>query len=101
MLVETINEIREAGGDPRTLRLSGQEVNLTTAAIARMNLFLHDIEDFKILRGDTLGEPRFRDPHGELQRFDIVIANPPFSLSPWGREVWADDPYSRARFGVP
>ena len=59
MLVETINEVREAGGDSRTLRLYGQEVNLTTAAIARMNLFLHDLEDFRIVRGDTLRDPRF------------------------------------------
>lgn len=54
MLVETINSVRAQGGDTRTLRLYGQEVNLTTAAIARMNLFLHVIEGFKILRGDTL-----------------------------------------------
>lgn len=57
MLVETINTVREHGGDTRTLRLSGQEVNLTTSAIARMNLFLHEIEDFKIVRSDTLRSP--------------------------------------------
>jgi type I restriction enzyme M protein len=101
MLVEMVNEVREAEGDPRTLRLSGQEVSLTTAAIARMNLFLHDIEDFQILRGDTLREPKFRTPQGGLEQFDMVIANPPFSLSPWGREHWADDPYGRSNFGVP
>ena len=101
MLVEMVNEVREAGGDPRTLRLSGQEVSLTTAAIARMNLFLHDIEDFRILRGDTLREPRFRRPEGGLDQFDMVIANPPFSLNPWGREIWADDPFGRSRFGMP
>ena len=66
MLVETINAVREHGGDPRTLRLYGQEVNLTTAAIARMNLFLHDIEDFEIVRGDTLRDPKFRDARGSL-----------------------------------
>jgi type I restriction enzyme M protein len=101
MLVEMGNEVREAGGDARTLRLSGQEVSLTTAAIARMNLFLHDIEDFRILREDTLRHPSFRTPVGGLQQFDMVIANPPFSLRAWGRDVWADDPYGRSRFGVP
>ncbi|MCC6222250.1 MAG: SAM-dependent DNA methyltransferase [Thermoleophilia bacterium] len=101
MLVEMVNVVREHGGDPRTLGLSGQEVSLTTAAIARMNLFLHDIEDFTIRRGDTLREPRFRTPAGALEQFDIVIANPPFSLNPWGRDTWADDPYGRSRFGVP
>ncbi len=99
MLVETIGEVRENGGDTRTLRLYGQEVNLTTAAIARMNLFLHDIEDFQVLRGDTLRDPKFRDPDGAISHFDVVIANPPFSLKNWGADTWAAD--SRAFCGVP
>lgn len=101
MLVEMANVIREHGGDARTLKLSGQEVSLTTAAIARMNLFLHDIEDFRIRRGDTLRDPKFKTAAGELERFDILIANPPFSLNPWGQEGWASDPYGRSRYGVP
>lgn len=100
MLVETINEVREAGGDTRTLRLYGQEVNLTTAAIARMNLFLHDLEDFRIVRGDTLRDPRFVERSG-LRTFDVVVANPPFSLKNWGADTWASDPYGRAFCGVP
>lgn len=100
MLVETINEVREAGGDTRTLRLYGQEVNLTTAAIARMNLFLHDLEDFRIVRGDTLRDPRFLSRSG-LRTFDVVVANPPFSLKNWGAETWVNDPYGRAFCGVP
>ena len=100
MLVETINEVRESGGDTRTLRLYGQEVNLTTAAIARMNLFLHDLEDFRIVRGDTLRDPRFLERSG-LRKFDVVVANPPFSLKNWGADTWADDPYGRAFCGVP
>lgn len=99
ILVETINEVREAGGDTRTLRLYGQEVNLTTAAIARMNLYLHDLEDFEVLRGDTLRNPRFTNPDGSLRQFDVIIANPPFSLKNWGAEDWAADP--RAYCGVP
>lgn len=101
MLVEMANVVRERGGDARTLKLAGQEVQLTTAAIARMNLFLHDIEDFRIRRGDTLRGPKFLTPGGELERFDMVIANPPFSLNPWGHETWAHDPYGRSRYGVP
>lgn len=101
MLVELVNHVRENGGDPRTLKLSGQEISLTTAAIARMNLYIHDIEDFRILRGDTLREPRFRDANGALQHFDLVIANPPFSLTPWGHETWPDDPFKRSRWGQP
>ena len=100
MLVETINEVRESGGDTRTLRLYGQEINLTTAAIARMNLFLHDLEDFRIVRGDTLRDPRFLLRSG-LRLFDVVVANPPFSLKNWGADTWAGDPYGRAFCGVP
>ena len=99
MLVETIDEVRERGSDPRTLKLFGEEVNLTTAAIARMNLFLHEIEDFSILRGDTLRDPLFRTLTGDLQRFDVVVANPPFSLANWGADRWVGD--VRAFAGVP
>jgi len=74
-----------------------------------MNLFLHDIEDFRIRRGDTLRDPKFKTRDGQLERFDMVIANPPFSLSPWGLEPdassnwpgWPTDPYGRSRYGVP
>jgi type I restriction enzyme M protein len=64
-----------------------------------MNLFLHDIEDFKIARGDTLRSPALRQPDGQLSTFDVVVANPPFSLSNWGSETWAADP--RSESGVP
>ena len=74
MLVESVNQVRTHGQDPRTLRLYGQEVQATTAAIARMNLYLHDIETFAIKRGDTLREPKFR-PSGSLTCFDLVVAN--------------------------
>lgn len=101
MLVEAVNEVRATGGDSRTMRLYGQEVNLTTAAIARMNLYMHDIEDFQIKRGDTLREPKFLNKKGQLEQFDVVIANPPFSLKNWGAERWINDPYLRPVFGTP
>lgn len=85
MLVATINQLRESGKDHRTLRAYGQEINLTTASIARMNLFLHEIEDFDIKRGDTLRAPAFKDTSGAVRQFDTVIANPPFSLANWER----------------
>jgi len=99
MLVETINTVRSRGGDTRTLRLYGQEVNLTTAAIARMNMYLHEIEDFKIVRGDTLRSPGLRKPDGTISQFDVVVANPPFSLSNWGADLWAAD--ARSFCGIP
>jgi len=104
MLLAAVEHVRESGGDPRTFfgKLHGQEKNLTTAAVARMNLFLHGIEDFVIERGDTLRNPTFTDPStGGLGTFDVVIANPPFSLEQWGRELWEADPWGRAFAGIP
>ncbi|MES2178232.1 MAG: class I SAM-dependent DNA methyltransferase [Gemmatimonadota bacterium] len=104
MLLAAVAHCREGGGDPRTFfgKLHGQEKNLTTAAVARMNLFLHGIEDFVIERGDTLRNPVFTDPStGGLATFDVVIANPPFSLAQWGRELWESDPWGRAFAGIP
>lgn len=95
MLLEAIHHVRERNEDDRTLwgKLFGQEKNLTTSAIARMNLFLHGAADFQIVRGDTLRQPAFFSGDN-LATFDCVIANPPFSLEKWGEEVWASDPYS-------
>jgi type I restriction enzyme M protein len=104
MLLAAVAHIRDRGGDPRTFfgRLYGQEKNLTTAAVARMNLFLHGIEDFVVERGDTLRSPIFTDPAtGGLATFDVVVANPPFSLEQWGRDVWENDPWGRGFAGLP
>jgi len=100
MLLECVDHIKENGGDYRTLKLCGQEKNLTSSSIARMNMFLHGMEDFKIVREDTLRNPAFFDSDG-LQKFDCVIANPPFSLKDWGAENWIADPYGRNIAGVP
>ena len=100
MLLECIDYLKHNNVDHRTLKLFGQEKNLTSSSIARMNLFLHDVEDFKIHRGDTLKDPAFFEADG-LKTFDCVIANPPFSLKDWGAEKWANDPYGRNIAGVP
>jgi len=100
MLLECVNHLKENKEDYRTLKLYGQEMNLTSSSIARMNMFLHGIEDFEIFRGDTLRNPAFFEADG-LQTFDCVIANPPFSLKEWGAENWANDPYDRNIAGVP
>jgi type I restriction enzyme M protein len=100
MLMECVNHLREEKKDYRTLKMYGQEKNLTTSTIARMNMFLHGIEDFEIVRGDTLRLPAFTE-NDELKQFDCVIANPPFSLKEWGAEQWVNDPYGRNIAGVP
>lgn len=99
MLLETIHHVKESGGDPRLLKIKGQEKNLTTEAIARMNLFLHGQEDFDIVRGDTLRTPKFLE-NDQLETFDCVIANPPFSLKEWGYDLWTSDPYGRKQYGL-
>ena len=103
MLLGAVAHVRDRGGDPRTFygKLYGQEKNLTTSSVARMNLLLHGLEDFSVERGDTLRSPVFTDPGGGLATFDCVIANPPFSLQQWGREIWENDPWGRAFAGLP
>lgn len=102
MLLEAVNHVREAGGRVEMLRgkLYGQEKNLTTESIARINLLLHGMEDAQIARGDTLRQPAFYTGD-RLQQFDCVIANPPFSLEKWGDEVWENDPFGRNFAGLP
>ncbi len=104
MLLAAVAHVQDRGGDPRTFfgRLYGQEKNVTTASVARMNLLLHGIDDFAIAQGDTLRQPAFVDPAtGGLASFDCVVANPPFSLEQWGREIWESDPWGRAFAGIP
>jgi len=102
MLLEAIHHVKENHGDDRKLwgKLWAQEKNLTTSAIARMNLFLHGASDFQVTRGDTLRSPAFFSGD-DLSTFDCVIANPPFSLENWGEEVWSSDPYGRNFAGMP
>jgi len=101
MLIEAANEVISSGGSVAQMRFYGQEINQTSAAIGRMNLFIHDVEDAQILRGDTLRDPKFVDSAGKLDQFDLVVANPPFSLKDWGADTWATDPHRRAVGGVP
>jgi type I restriction enzyme M protein len=104
MLLGAIEHVQRAGGDARTFfgKIYGQDKNLTTSSIARMNLVLHGIDDFQIVRADTLRNPAFTDSTtGGLATFDCVIANPPFSLKEWGRDLWEADPWGRAEFGLP
>lgn len=102
MLLEALHYVKAHGGDEHLMlgKLFGQEKNLTTSSIARMNLFLHGAEDFHIERGDTLRQPAFYSGDS-LAVFDCVIANPPFSLQKWGEEVWQNDPYGRNFAGLP
>lgn len=101
MLISTAAEVKRQGKEWRNLRLYGQELNYGTSAIARMNLFLHGVTDGHIAHGDTLSRPGFHDAKGRLQTFDVVLANPPYSIKTWNREAFANDPYGRNTWGVP
>lgn len=101
MLIEAATEVKQSGGSVQRMRFYGQEVNQTSAAIGRMNLFIHEVEDAQIRRDDTLQKPKFIDSNGKLDQFDVVVANPPFSLKDWGADKWATDPHKRAIGGVP
>ena len=100
MLIECAHYVERKGGDPRNLTLHGQEKNLGTWAICKMNMLLHGLPDARIEKGDTIRDPKLVD-EGELLLYDRVIANPPFSLDEWGREVAESDGYGRLRFGLP
>ena len=100
MLLECAHHIERQGRNPRNLTLHGQEKNLGTWAICKMNMLLHGLPDARIEKGDTIRGPKLVD-EGELLLYDRVIANPPFSLDEWGRDVAENDGYGRFRFGVP
>lgn len=100
MLLSCIAHLRRQDKEWRNVRLYGQERNLMTSAIARMNCFLHGIEDFQIVRGDTLSEPKFVQSD-RLMRFDVILANPPYSIKQWDREAFASDPWGRNVYGTP
>ena len=100
MLISALAEVRRTGGDARTLRLYGQEIIGTTASIARMNLVLHGVEDFRIAVGNALSEPAFIE-RDRLMTFDVVLANPPYSIKTWNRDAWLDDPWGRNILGTP
>ncbi|GAB3073372.1 type I restriction-modification system subunit M [Micromonospora schwarzwaldensis] len=100
MLISTAAELRRQGKEWRNLRLYGQELNYGTSAIARMNLFLHGIVDGDIAHGDTLTKPAFLDGD-RLRTFDVVLANPPYSIKAWNRTAFTNDPYGRNMWGVP
>lgn len=100
MLISCIAHLKENGQEWRNIQAYGQEINQLTCAIGRMNLFLHGVEDFHIVNDDTLKNPAFIE-HGQLQQFDIVLANPPYSIKQWDRGAFENDKYGRNFLGTP
>lgn len=100
LLLNCALHLKSEGKEYRTLKLYGQEINLITSAIARMNMFMHGIEEFSIVRGDTLAQPAFLH-NDELKRFNVILANPPYSIKAWDRKSFENDPYGRNLWGTP
>ena len=100
MLISCIAHLKDQGKEWRNLQVYGQEINQLTSAIGRMNLFLHGIEDFHIVNDDTLKNPAFIE-NGQLKQFDLVLANPPYSISQWDRAAFESDKYGRNIYGTP
>lgn len=100
MLLESVHHLKDNTEDYRTLKLYGQEINLITSAIARMNMFMHGIEEFSIVRGDTLANPAFLE-NDELKKFNVILANPPYSIKQWDRKSFENDPFGRNMWGTP
>ncbi len=107
-LINTINYLREQrekkGKDirhpPIDITLTGQEKNVNTWGICKMNMLLHGLPDVRIEKGDTIRDPKLVEGN-QLMKFDRVMANPPFSLKKWGREDIENDPFNRFKFGIP
>ena len=100
LLLNCALHLKSEGKEYRTLKLYGQEINLITSAIARMNMFMHGIEEFSIIRGDTLANPAFLH-NDELKKFNVILANPPYSIKAWDQKGFTNDPYGRNLWGVP
>lgn len=102
LLLQCIRHVKKHGGDVRQLQLHGQESNVTTYNISRINMILHGIPVWEHKQGDSLRDPRHLTAENRLKQFDRIIMNPPFSLEDWGHDtVAAGDKYGRLGFGMP
>lgn len=100
ILLNSILHLKEQGKEYRNVKLYGQELNFITSAIARINMFMHNVDEFRIVQGDTLDNPQFSEDD-ELSKFDVIMANPPYSVKRWNQSKFANDPYGRNIYGTP
>jgi type I restriction enzyme M protein len=100
ILLNSVLHLKDQGKEYRTLKLYGQELNLITSAIARINMFMHNVDEFDIVQGDTLDNPQILEDD-RLKKFDVIMANPPYSVKRWNQAKWSNDPYGRNIWGTP
>lgn len=100
MLISVVAYLKQQNREWRNLSIYGQEIVTLTSSIARMNLLLHGVQDFEIANADTLTNPAFIE-YSKLKRFDLVLANPPYSIKKWNRQSFEKDKYGRNFLGNP
>ena len=100
LLLNCALHLKDNDEEYRSLKLYGQEINLITSAIARVNMFVHGIEEFNIVQGDTLTNPSFIE-NDKLKKFNVILANPPYSIKSWDQKGFENDPYGRNIWGTP
>ncbi len=100
MLVKCLDFLRQKGQPWQGVKVFGQEINTLTSSIARMNCYLNGVEDFSIANDDTLEHPKFLEG-SQLRKFDIVLANPPYSIKQWNRDAFMNDKFGRNMWGTP
>lgn len=100
ILLSAALHLKEQGKEYRSLKLYGQELNLITSAIARINMFMHNVDEFLIVQGDTLDSPQILE-NDALKKFDVIMANPPYSVKKWSQKKWMNDPFGRNMWGTP
>lgn len=102
LLLQCIRHVKKHSGDVRQLQLHGQESNVTTYNISRINMILHGIPVWEHKQGDSLRDPRHLTAENRLKQFDRILMNPPFSLEDWGHDaVVAGDKFGRLSYGMP
>ena len=100
MLISSVANVKKHGMEYRSVKVYGQEISPLTASIGKMNLFLHGVQEFDIRQGDTLTNPHFLEGD-RIKTFDVVLANPPYSIKEWNRDMFEHDPYGRNFLGTP
>ncbi|MCB2226713.1 MAG: type I restriction-modification system subunit M [Desulfarculaceae bacterium] len=101
LLMKCGRRVREQHKGSKKYALYGQEAIGSTWALAKMNMFLHSEDNHRIEWGDTIRNPKLLDGEDHLKHFDVVVANPPFSLDKWGHDIADADRFGRFRRGIP
>ena len=99
-LLKTALYLKNKGKEYRNLKLFGQELKVFTTSVARINMFMHGIDEFTLTSGNTIDKPQILE-HDEIKQFDVVMSNPEFTVTDWNQAQFINDPYGRNTLGTP